>query len=80
MDEFENEENPDPFTGCLTVRELIEKLALFDPALPIMGAFQGRVRENEYFDLAPQLSDLKDQNTDGDPMRWGTGTLVLLTN
>lgn len=79
---MENDEDDvyEPLAGCLTVGELIKKLQAFDPNLPVMGAYFGWVRAGEYFDFFPKLSNLEDQNDSGDPARWGTGPLLLLTN
>lgn len=79
IDEFDEFENTDPLNGVITVRDLIQKLKGFDPDLPVLAAYTGRVRENEYFQIAPVISDLSEQNTSGDPEFYGSAKCVLLT-
>jgi hypothetical protein len=61
-----------------TVKEVIETLSNYDPALPVLVT-QTSGRLNEYCPISITLDDLSNQNTDGDPWLAGSGPCVLLT-
>jgi hypothetical protein len=66
-------------SGCITVGDMIEALKQFDPNLPILHAYEGWVRENEYMSIDNvELTNLWHQNTGGDPEFYGQAEIVLI--
>lgn len=67
-----------PLDGCQTVGELVTRLLKFDQTLPVLAAYTRHVRMNEYFEVVPELSNLDDQETGGDPLFYGKQVCVVL--